>query len=96
MVHQGSSFRNLKDLKNYVYQMLCELNDFELGAFPVVESILTRSGTPCGIYFCMHGPRSVRLNAIWETERNTILFYGSTGERELKSVLVGAPSLENA
>lgn len=47
----------------------------------MTERILVRGGNPCGIFFCVHGPRSVKLTAIWETERNTILFYGSAGER---------------
>ncbi len=48
---------------------------------------------PCGIFFCLHGPRDVRLTAIWETERNTILFYGATGERLHKTQLAEAPTL---
>ncbi len=56
----------------------------------MTERILTRSGKPCGIYFSLHGPRSVKLTAIWETEKNTVLFYASTGER------FGRTSLEPA
>ena len=39
---------------------------------------------------------SVKLTAIWETERNTILFYGSSGERTAKTQLEAAPRLEHA
>lgn len=85
--------RNITDLRQYVYETLCNQNDFELGAFQTTERILVRGGKPCGIYFCLHGPRSVKLTAIWETERNTILFYGSAGERLQKTQLTQAPLL---
>jgi hypothetical protein len=59
----------------------------------VTERFLVRGRQPCGIFFCLHGPRSVKLTAIWETDRNTILFYSSSGERVLKAQLVQAPVL---
>ena len=37
-------------------------------------------GNPAEYHFCLHGPRAVKLSAIWETDANTILFYGSRGE----------------
>ncbi len=79
--------QDLNDLRDYVYRTLCHQNDFEVGAFDLTERYLVRSGDPCGIYFCLHGPRSVRLTAIWETEGNTIRFYSATGERLLKTKL---------
>lgn len=57
------------------------------------ERVLVRGGQPCGVYFCIHGPRQVKFSAIWETDSNTILFYGSTGERFLKMQLIDAPKL---
>ena len=86
--------QNLQDLRQYVIETLCQHNQLEIGAFPLTERILTRSGQPCGIYFCLHGPRSVKFSAIWETQRNTVLFYGATGERFQKTQLVAAPRLE--
>jgi len=59
----------------------------------MTERILVRGGNPCGIFFCVHGPRSVKLTAIWETERNTILFYGSAGERIARTQLKEVPTL---
>jgi hypothetical protein len=46
------------------------------------------------MYFCLHGPRAVHLTAIWETDRNTILFYGSRGERAHRTRLIEAPAIE--
>jgi len=84
---------DLNDLRQFVFQTLCEQNDFELGAFQVTEKILVRNGTPCGIYFCLHGPRSVKITAIWETDSQTILFYGASGERLQRTQLQSSPQL---
>ena len=72
---------DLNSLRRYVIETLCEKDQLQVNSFPISEQILVRSGTPCGVYFCLHGPRSLRLTAIWETDRNMILFYGSRGER---------------
>ena len=85
---------DLDDLRNFVNETLSQNEQLELGAFPMTERILLRGESPCGIFFCLHGPRSVKITAVWETDRNTILFYGSTGERFQKTQLVAAPTLE--
>ena len=46
------------------------------------------------MYFCLYGPRSLYLTAIWETDSNTILFYGSRGERFRKTQLIAPPRIE--
>jgi len=80
-------------LRQYVNETICEHCELQLGAFPMTERALTRGGKLCGIYFCVHGPRSTKLCAIWETDRNRILFYGSRGERLQKTQLTEAPCL---
>jgi hypothetical protein len=85
--------RDLNDLRHFVHHTLCEQNQLEPYAFDVSERVLVRGQRPCGIFFCLYGPRSVKLTAIWETDRNTILFYSSSGQRTLKTQLVQAPSL---
>jgi hypothetical protein len=85
--------KDIKQLRQFVSHTLCQQNDFEEGIFQVTERILTRADQPCGIFFCLHGPRSVKLTAVWETEKNTILFYGSTGERFKRTLLQHAPSI---
>lgn len=84
---------NLNDLRTYVHHTICEQNELEIGAFAITERILVRAERPCGIFFCLHGPRSVKLTAIWETDRNTVLFYNSAGERVGKTRLIQAPVL---
>ncbi len=90
---QRSSFKieSLMDLRSYVQRQLCDQNELEMGAFQLTERVLEKRGAPCGIYFCLHGPRSVKLIAIWETGSNSILFYGSTGERTMRIRLADAP-----
>jgi hypothetical protein len=88
MLGEPIAIDNLQSLRDYVHRTLCEQNELEVGAFRMTERILVRQGKPCGIYFCLHGPRSVKLTAIWETDRHTILFYGSDGQRQLRTRLV--------
>jgi hypothetical protein len=96
MSAQPLHIQDLSDLRQYVHHTICNQNQLEPGAFEVTERILVRNEQPCGIFFCLHGPRSVRLTAIWETDRNTILFYSSSGQRVQKTQLVHAPSLTPA
>jgi hypothetical protein len=93
MPDQPLQLDNLNDLRTYVHHTICRQNELQPGAFQVTERILVRGQQPCGIFFCLHGPRSVKLTAIWETDRNTLLFYNSTGERVGKMQLVQAPRL---
>jgi len=96
MLTSSPVIKTLDELRNYVNAVLCQHNQLEVGAFPLTERVLVRADQPCGIFFCLHGPRAVKFSAIWETQRNTVLFYGSTGERFHKTQLVAAPRLEAA
>ena len=87
MQQDPNQVHTINQLRLFVTQTLCHHNDFEEGIFQVTERTLTRGKRPCGIFFCLHGPRSVKLTAVWETENNSILFYGSTGERFQKTSL---------
>jgi hypothetical protein len=96
MLTSSPVIQTLDQLRNYVNEVLCQHNELEAGMFQLTERILVRADRPCGIYFCLHGPRAVKFSAIWETQNNTVLFYGSTGERFHKTHLVEAPRLEVA
>jgi hypothetical protein len=72
MSGQPLHIHDLSDLRKFVHNTLCEQNQLEPGAFDVSERILVRGRRPCGIFFCLYGPRSVKLTAIWETDRNTV------------------------
>jgi hypothetical protein len=93
MVCDAQRLQNLCEIRRYVTQTLCQKDQLESGFFPVVERVLDRGGTPCGVYFCLLGPRSLRLTAIWDARGGTILFYGSRGERFLTTRLIDPPRL---
>jgi hypothetical protein len=96
MLPSTQRLQNLEHLREYVSRILCQHDQLELGAFRITERLLVRGGRPCGIFFCLDGPRSLKVTAVWETERNTILFYNSTGERFHRTQLTLAPRLETA
>ena len=54
----------------------------------MTETSLIRGGNDCGMHFWVQGPRSVRLEAIWVADRNTIYFYDARGMRFLKIQLL--------
>lgn len=96
MLTSSPVIQTLDQLREYVNEVLCDHSQLETGAFRLTERILIRAEQPCGMYFCLHGPRAVKFSAIWETQKNTLLFYGSTGERFGRIQLVEAPRLEPA
>jgi hypothetical protein len=85
--------QTLEDLRNYVAETLGRLETLEPRQHPLTHQVLYRSGKPCGVQFCLHGPRAVQLTAIWETERNTIFFYGSQGECVKRTNVLAAPEV---
>ena len=94
MLTRYQQIHSLIDLRGYVNETLCEHNQLQHDAFEMTERVLHRGGKPCGIFFCLHGPRGVMFTAIWETERNQILFYDAAGERFQRTQLLEGPSLE--
>lgn len=84
MLAQAPKIENLDNLRDFVNTTICYQHQLVIGAFKMTEHRLFRGQKPCGILFHLHGPRAVKFSAVWETEQNTILFYGSTGERILR------------
>ena len=64
-----------------VEKRLCELGHLEPNQFPMTQREVVRAGKTVGVYFCVHGPRSVKLTAICDYFKNTVIFYGSDGIR---------------
>jgi hypothetical protein len=87
---------SVHEIRQYINTTICKHYQLQIGAFRMSERTLQRNGKPCGVYFCLHGPRATQFTAIWETDRNQVLFYGSRGERFLKTQLVESPRLESA
>jgi hypothetical protein len=96
MAAETQRLDDLHAIRDYVTETLCKKDQLEKNLFPLYERILVRGGAPCGLYFCLYGPRSLYLAAIWETDSNTILFYGSRGERFHKTQLIAPPRIDEA
>ncbi|QDS97594.1 hypothetical protein HG15A2_08570 [Adhaeretor mobilis] len=95
MVESHERLPNFIDIRKYINQTLSQIEQLQPDRFELTETPLWRSGRPCGMSFCLHGPRAVRLTAVWETDGNTILFYGSQGERVQRTHLAAAPAIED-
>ena len=96
MLTHSRQIYNLDELRKFVNNTLCQQEQLEADSFPMSERLLVRKDQPCGMFFCLHGPRSVKVTAIWETDRNQLLFYDSTGQRFLRTQLLTAPTLAAA
>lgn len=94
MVECHTRIHNFEEIRRYVTETLSNFELLRPDSSHLTLKLLTRNGQPCGVFFCLHGPRAVRLTAIWETDANTILFYGSRGQRVQKTRLLEAPKLE--
>lgn len=84
MIAQLDVVNTLDDLRALIHETLCNRENLLQDQFGLTETALIKSGRDCGLHFCLQGPRSVRLEAIWVADRNTIYFYDARGTRFLK------------
>ncbi len=76
-----------------IEKRLCQLGHLEPNQFPMTQREVIRGGKTVGVYFCVHGPRSVKLTAICDLFKNTVIFYGSDGiRRESMPIEFGQPA----
>ncbi|HEY3965135.1 MAG TPA: hypothetical protein VGM05_11340 [Planctomycetaceae bacterium] len=87
MTPETSAIHTLDDLRRFVHKTLCSWANILEDQFGLNETPLTRGGRDCGLQFWIEGPRSMRLEAIWESERNSVYFFDAKGVRFLKSHL---------
>ncbi|MEM9646470.1 MAG: hypothetical protein AAF989_15875 [Planctomycetota bacterium] len=78
---------DLKQLTQMVEKQMCEVGHLEPDQFPLTMRDVIRSGRKCGIYFCLHGPRSVKLTAICDFQSKSVMYYGVDGIRVEKMEL---------
>ena len=76
-----AEIRSLEDLRNYIHISLCRRENLLEHHFPMTELELKRAGDCCGYQFILHGPRSVKLSAVWDRAGNEILMYDVVGKR---------------
>jgi len=93
MLESSRSVQNIEELRRYVADTLGSLETLKADQFQLSQQVLYRQGKPCGVYFRLQGPRALCLSAIWDTDQNNILFYGSCGRRTHRTKLVQAPPI---
>jgi hypothetical protein len=72
---------DLEGIREFVMNRLSEDNGLLPNAFPITERTLYRHDEACGVFFCLHGPRSIRLTAVFDIETDRLLLYDSRGCR---------------
>lgn len=95
MQESTATIATLAELRTYVHAQLCAKESLLEDQFVTREDILQLRGIPCGRQYQLHGPRSIRLGAVWSKDQNLIYFYDTQGERYLK-VRLSAPISEAA
>ena len=98
MLVAGLSSRSLdpEGLYDAIERRLCDLGHLVAKQFPMTRREVIRCGKVCGLYFCVHGPRSVKLTAICDFEKEIVIYYGSDGLRRESHTLALDDSLKNA
>ena len=81
LMHTVAALPTFDDLRRHVLQVLCGHDNLDPDQTPMHESVLVRSGRPCGLFFQAQGPRLLKTYAVWAGEEDRILFYDSTGVR---------------
>jgi len=74
----------LDELCQFIHKTLCAKENLLVDQFTMTQLRLTRHNEPCGLQFCLHGPRNVRLAAIWVADQNVVYLYDASGERYAK------------
>lgn len=75
-----------------VERRLCEIGHLVAKQFPMTQREVVCGGKVVGVYFCVHGPRSVKLTAICDFPKRQVIFYGSDGiRRESAQIAVQVP-----
>lgn len=90
-MHDVASLPTLDGLRAHVLQVLCTCERLDAAQTPLQETVVTRSGRPCGLFFQVQGPRLVRAYAVWAGEEGRLLFYDSSGRRFAQTRLTEAP-----
>lgn len=81
MLTTPSEIKTLDELRDYIHVALCRKENLLEHHFPMTELELKRSGSRCGYQYILHGPRSVKLSAVWDQASNEILLYDVVGRR---------------
>ena len=87
-------FQTLEELREFVYRWLCQREQLVEGVYQMTQRVLWQRNRPCGVYFCLHGPRSVKFAVVWDIQRQVLLFYDPTGQRYQTTRLLHPPRFD--
>lgn len=85
------SLPTIDDLRQYVRETLCAHDRLDPAQIQFYQSVIVRSGKPCGLFFQVQGPRLLKTHSVWAGEESRILFYDSTGVRFAETRLSEGP-----
>jgi hypothetical protein len=86
-----ASLPTLDALRQHVLTILCQHDQLDPTQTQLLQSVVTRSGRSCGLFFQVQGPRMVKAYAVWAGEEGRILFYDSHGRRFAQTRLSEGP-----
>ena len=72
---------SVEQLREHVRETLCARQELQPGEYPFLSIPMRRADDTCGELFIQHGPRLIRLLAVWDHATNTIHYYDCNGER---------------
>lgn len=81
LVRSPHDVRTLDQLRDFIHLTLCRKENLLENHFPMSELELKQNGERCGLQYVLHGPRSVKLAAVWAARHNEILLYDANGRR---------------
>lgn len=90
MQETTATIATLADLRQYIHAQLCAKESLLEDQFVTRDEILQMRGRRCGRQFQLHGPRSIRLGAVWSSDQNLVYFYDTQGERYMKVKLANS------
>jgi hypothetical protein len=64
--------RTLDELRRFIHRTLCQKENLLDDQYRTSEFRLISGERICGLEFCLRGPRSVRLAAVWVADLNVI------------------------
>ncbi|MFN0196916.1 MAG: hypothetical protein ACKVT0_09220 [Planctomycetaceae bacterium] len=82
-----NTISSLDALRQYIHITLCDKEQLLAEQSLLVDLPLYRAGRFCGMQFTLHGPRRVKLSAVWAAEKNIVYLYDTAGERYRKMTL---------
>ena len=84
MTSAAPQLTSLAALRDFVHETLCARENLLREESRMHELTLRKGATLCGMQFFVHGPRLVRLSAVWTADQNLLYCYDANGERYLK------------